>query len=157
MAGYYDRDKDGEDGLQPAQPSMKWPKPHHGSVPEYAVSAWPCIKKGTATGAALPETITFKYVTRWIQITNTSAVALYLSFADPALIDPSDGTPGVPLVYYTVQANTVTPRLELKCVKLYINTSTSSTPATYSILAGLTAIEDDGFPDISALKGVSHT
>jgi hypothetical protein len=146
MAGYYDRDNDD------AQPSMKWPKPHHGSVPEYAVSGWPCMKSGTATGTDAPNTITFEYVTRWIQITNTSAVELYLSFADPADASPA----GTPKTYYTVLAGDVSPRLELKCVKLYINTSSSSTPATYSILAGLTAIPAAGFPDISGLTGVSH-
>jgi len=148
---YYDRDKSG------SQPSMKWPKPHHGSVPEYAVSGWPCMKRGTATGLSTPNTIEFEYVTRWIQITNTGTSDLAVSFADPSLIDPLDGTPGVPLVYYTVQAGKVSPRLELKCVKLYINTLNATTPATYSILAGLTAIQADGFPDISGLSGVSHT
>jgi hypothetical protein len=144
---YYDKDKAN------AQPSMKWPKPHHGSVPEYAVSGWPCMKSGTATGLSTPNTIEFEYVTRWIQITNTGTSALAVSFADPA-----DATPtGVPKTYYTVQAGKVSPRLELKCVKLYINTLNPTTPATYSILAGLTAIQADGFPDISGLSGVSHT
>ena len=150
---YYDKDKAN------AQPSMKWPKPHHGSVAEYATSAWPCMKKGIATSPNLnsPNTITFEYVTRWIQITNTGVTDLAISFADPALIDPLDGTPGVPLVYYTVQSGKVSPRLELKCVKLYINTLAITAAATYSILAGLTSIPADGFPDISGLTGVSHT
>ena len=146
MAGYYDRDNDD------AQPSMKWPKPHHGSVPEYAVSAWPCMKSGTATGLSSPETVEFEYVTRWIQITNTGTSDLAVSFADPADATP----PGVPKTYYTVKGNTVTPRLELKCVKLYINTLNGTTPATYSILAGLTAIHAAGFPDVSGLTGVEH-
>jgi len=143
MAGYYDRDNDD------AQPSMKWPKPHHGSVPEYAVSAWPCIKKGTTSGSkTIADTITFEYVTRWIQITNTDTVDIAISFADP------DGS--APVTYYTVQAGKVSPRLEIKCVKLYINTLTGSSAADYSIVAGLTSIPAAGFPDISGLTGVSH-
>jgi hypothetical protein len=110
------------------------------------------MKKGTATGLTSPNTITFEYVTRWIQITNTSAAPLAVSFADPADADPV----GTPKTYYTVRAGDVSPRLELKCVKIYINTLSGSTPATYSILAGLTAIPAAGFPDISVLTGVSH-
>jgi hypothetical protein len=144
MAGYYDRDK------SDAQPSMKWPAPHHGSVAEYAVSGWPCMKRGTtAASKTAPDTITFEYVTRWIQITNTSAYDLALSFADPGS--------SLPVTYYTVKPGKVSPRLELKCVKLYINTLNASSLATsYSIVAGLTAIPAAGFPDISGLTGVSH-
>jgi len=142
---YYDRDK------ADAQPSMKWPKPHHGSVAEYATSAWPCMKKGIATSPDLisPNTITFEYVTRWIQITNTGVTDLAISFADP-------GTTVPPVTFYRLQTGAVSPRLELKCVKLYINTLAINTVATYSILAGLTSIPADGFPDISGLTGVTH-
>jgi len=147
MAGYYDRDNDD------AQPSMKWPTPHHGSVSEYAVSGWPCIKKGTTSGStAIPSTVTFEYVTRWVQITNTGSAAIAISFADPEDAVPS----GTPKTYYTLQSGKETPRLELKCVKLYINTLTGSSAVTYSIVAGLTAIPAAGFPDISGLTGVSH-
>jgi hypothetical protein len=142
---YYDRDKSN------AQPSMKWPKPHHGSVAEYATSAWPCIKSGTTTVSKIaPVTVTFEYVTRWIQITNTGGAALALSFANP-------GTLVIPVTYYTVPIGAVSPRLELKCVKLYINTLSATTAASYSIVAGLTSIPADGFPDISGLTGVTHT
>jgi hypothetical protein len=140
---YYDRDK------TDAQPKMQWPKPHHGSVAEYAVSAWPCVKSGT-TSASLIETspVTFEYVTRWIQITNTGTGAIALSFADPGSL--------APVTYYNIPAAKSSPRLELKCVKLYINTLAGSTAAPYSIIAGLTSIPASSFPDISGLDGVSH-
>lgn len=140
---YYDRDKSN------AQPSMKWPKPHHGSTAEYGTSGWPFVEtKATATNLTDSNTITFEYVTRWVQITNTGTKDLALSFADPG--------GSAPLTYYTVKAGDMTPRLELKCVNLYI-TPLDAAGASYSIIAGLTSIPSDGFPDISVLDGVAHT
>jgi len=139
---YYDRDK------SDAQPSMKWPKPHHGSTAEYGTSGWPFVETGTtATSLSTSVTVTFEYVTRWVQITNTGAKDLALSFEDP-----STSAPGT---YYEIQAGDVSPRLELKCVKLYI-TSLDAAGTSYSLIAGLTSIPSDGFPDISALDGVAH-
>ena len=140
---YYDRDKAN------AQPTMEWPKPHHGSVAEYATSGWPFVASGsTAASLTASITITFDYVTRWIQITNTGATDLAVSFADPAGI--------VPTTYYTVKTGAVSPRLELKCVKTFI-TSLDGAGASYSIVAGLTSIPAAGFPDISGLAGILHT
>ena len=142
---YYDRDK------ADAQPSMKWPKPHHGSTAEYGTSGWPFVASGnTSTAAATATEITFDYVTRWVQITNTgTTIALALSFADPAGV--------VPTTYYRVEAGNVSPRFELKCTKLYINTITDTSLASYALIAGLTSIPSDSFPDISALDGIVHT
>jgi hypothetical protein len=139
---YYDRDNDD------AQPSMKWPKPHHGSTAEYGTSGWPFVESGTtATDLTTSTTVTFGYVTRWIQITNTGGKDLALSFEDPG-----GSAPGT---YYEIQSGDISPRLELKCVKLYI-TSLDAAGTSYSLIAGLTSIPDDGFPDISALDGVAH-
>ena len=139
---YYDKDKAN------AQPSMKWPKPHHGSTAEYGTSGWPFVETGTtAADTITSNTVAFEYVTRWVQITNTGAKDLALSFEDPA-----GSAPGT---FYTVQAGDVSPRLELKCVNLYI-TSLDGAGTSYSIIAGLTSIPSDGFPDISVLDGVAH-
>jgi hypothetical protein len=148
---YYDRDNDD------AQPSMKWPKPHHGSTAEYGTSGWPFVATGQASSDIADVTeITFEYVTRWIQITNTDTTEnLALSFADP------DGSH--PATYYTLKAGDISPRFELKCKKLFISSSpTTESPAAptttdYTLIAGLTSIDKDDFPDISALDGVAHT
>ena len=141
---YYDKDKAN------AQPSMKWPKPHHGSTAEYGTSGWPFVKSGTtAEDLTTSVTVTFEYVTRWVQITNTGANDLAISFADP-------GFGIAPTTYYEVQSGDISPRLELKCVKLYI-TSLNAAGTSYSLVAGLTSISSDGFPDISALDGIVHT
>jgi hypothetical protein len=134
---------------------MKWPKPHHGSTAEYGTSGWPFVATGQASSNIADVTeIDFKYVTRWVQITNTDTTEnLALSFADP------DGSH--PATYYTLKPGKISPRFELKCTKLFISSSPSTesghTTTDYTLIAGLTSIEDDGFPDISALVGVSHS
>jgi hypothetical protein len=142
---YYDRDNDD------AQPSMKWPKPHHGSTAEYGTSGWPFVASGdTSTAATTATEIDFKYVTRWVQITNTGvSIDLAVSFADPGS--------SAPTTYYRIKPGKISPRFELKCTKLYINTLTDTVLASYTLIAGLTSIEDDGFPDISVITGVAHT
>jgi hypothetical protein len=130
MAGYYDRDK------TDAQPSMQWPKPHFGSVAEYQVSPWPFCK--AATGAEL---VNFESVTRWIIITADSA-AVKVSFAEPgSLTDPD--------TYFTVPADTMSQRLEVKCTKIWVS-------ATCTVLAGVTSVDTSQFPDISGRVGVKH-
>jgi hypothetical protein len=147
---YYDRDNDD------AQPSMKWPKPHHGSTAEYGTSGWPFVATGQASSDITDVTeIDFKYVTRWVQITNTDTTEnLALSFADPV--------GEAPATYYTLKPDQISPRFELKCTKLFISSSPSTesgTPTTtdYTLIAGLTSIDKDDFPDISVLDGVAHT
>jgi len=147
---YYDRDNDD------AQPSMKWPKPHHGSTAEYGTSGWPFVESGTtATDLTSYELVTFEYVTRWVQITNTGDEAIAISFSDPPTVDDAGEVDLAPVTYYTIQSGDISPRLELKCVKLYI-TSLDAAGSSYSLIAGLTSIPSDGFPDISALDGVAH-
>jgi hypothetical protein len=148
---YYDRDNDD------AQPSMKWPKPHHGSTAEYGTSGWPFVATGTTAADMITSIpVTFEYVTRWIQITNTGAKDLAISFSDPGTVGGLGVIGIAPTTYYEVQAGDISPRLELKCVKLYI-TSLHGDGTSYSLIAGLTSIPDDGFPDISVITGVAHT
>jgi hypothetical protein len=150
---YYDRDK------PDAQPSMAWPKPHHGSTAEYGTSAWPFVSTGdidafTPSGADpavyVRKEIKFKNVTRWIQITSTHTTSgLKLSFEDP-------GISAEPITYFDIPSGTTTPRLEIKCTKIYISSS-STGASSYSLIAGLTAIDESSFPDISGLDGISHS
>jgi hypothetical protein len=124
---YYDRDK------SDAQPKMQWPKPHFGSVAEYQVSPWPCIKNVVA--GVTNEEVDFGSVTRWITI-NAITSSCTISFA-------SGGAS------FTVPAGELV-RLELKCTKIYVTTTTG----TCSIIAGVTSIDDSQFPDISSRDGV---
>jgi len=139
---YYDRD------IATSQPTMQWPSPHHGSVAEYGVSAWPFVQTGsTAADAAAADTVSFDHVTRWVQITATGTEDIRISFADPG--------ESIPTTFYTVQSGDTSPRLELKCVQLFINTD-SGAAASWSLIAGLTSITAASFPDISTLTGIAH-
>jgi hypothetical protein len=126
---YYDRDK------TDAQPKMQWPKPHFGSVAEYQVSPWPFCATVSGTGS-----INFESVTRWIIITADSA-DVKVAFADPES-DPM-------ATYFTVPANTMSQRLEVKCTKIWVS-------ATCTVLAGVTSVDTSQFPDISERVGVKH-
>ena len=127
---YYDRDKSN------APTKMQWPKPHFGSVAEYQVSPWPFC--ATVSGAG---SVDFESVTRWIIITADSA-DVKVSFAEP-------GTPTDPDTYFTVPADTMSQRLEVKCTKIWVS-------ATCTVLAGVTSVDTSQFPDISERTGVKH-
>jgi hypothetical protein len=129
MAGYYDRDK------TDAQPSMQWPKPHFGSVAEYQVSPWPFCENVAAAGS-----VDFKSVTRWIIVT-AGAIAVNISFADP--LSATETT------YFTVPANAMSPRIEVKCTQVWVSQACT-------VLAGVTSVDTSQFPDISERVGVKH-
>jgi hypothetical protein len=124
---YYDRDK------TDAQPKMQWPRPHFGSVAEYQVSPWPYIKN--VGSSASEEEVDFGSVTRWITVhaLNTSCTISFVSGG----------------ASFEVPVGTLV-RLELKCTKIYVTTTTG----TCSIIAGITSIDNSQFPDISLRDGV---
>ena len=124
---YYDRDKAN------AQPSMMWPKPHFGSAVEYQVSGWPFVAN-VGTGETDFE-VDFGSVTRWITVHALGASCDLMFKAGGEAFKVPVGE----LV-----------RLELKCTKIYITTSTG----TCSIIAGVTSIDDEAFPDISSRAGI---
>tara|TARA_R110001606_G_scaffold114175_3_gene241560 strand:+ start:7044 stop:7436 length:393 start_codon:yes stop_codon:yes gene_type:complete len=125
---YYDRDK------ADAQPSMKWPRPHFGSVAEYQVSPWPYIVNVIASQTNL--LVDFSSVTRWITIH---------AIGDTCTISFASGGAA-----FTVPVGVLV-RLELKCTKIFVTTPVAG---TCSIIAGVTSIDDTQFPDISARPGV---
>ena len=139
---YYDRDKTN------AQPKMQWPKPHFGSVPEYQVSGWPFCKTIESVDSSAINEVDFGSVTRWICITAKSN-SVKVAFADPT----TDGW----VSYFTIPSGTTSPRIEVKCTKIWIASSSPSSPTEIILTAGLTTVDTTYFPDISGRTGVSHT
>lgn len=138
---YYDRDK------TDAQPKMQWPKPHFGSVAEYQVSPWPfCTTAIAPTGGNAGTEVDFGAVTRWIVITSTAG-AVNVSFANP----DEDGVADPDMVtYFTVPAGTMSRRLEVKCTKIWVS-------AACTVVAGVTSVGTEQFPDISDRAGITHS
>ena len=128
MSGYYDRDRTNAAG------TMQHPRTYIGNTAEYLVSGWPYAK--TVTGTT---TITFAEVTQWI---NVSAVGA------PVTVTFQGG-----LSSFVVPAGTQTGQLDLKCTKVTL-TFTGGTNISASILAGMTNIKANQYPDLSEYTGV---
>ena len=147
---YYDRDKTG------APKNMRWPKPHFGSAAEYQVSPWPfCMTIESADSGGVTE-VSFEGVTRWICITAKSN-DVKVAFANPEAINPETSTAYGWVSYFTIPSGTTSPRIEVKCAKIWVAASTPTSTTEIAITAGVTSIDTTQFPDISSRTGVSHT
>jgi hypothetical protein len=143
---YYDRDKSN------APTTMQWPKPHFGSVAEYQVSPWPFCEVIKSADSVLTAGVDFKGVTRWICITALTQ-DVKVAFADPDAT--SLGVPGW-LSYFTIPSGTTSPRIEVKCTKIWVAAVSGTFPTEITVMAGVTSIDTSQFPDISERTGVKH-
>ena len=99
------------------------PRPSVTSVPEYQLSGLPFCKTELATQSA---TFTFPRVTRWFVIKSTQEAKIFFKNGNVAENQ-----------FFTLPANTVSPRFELRCAKLYATTTQN---ANIEVIAGLTHI-----------------
>ena len=103
------------------------------SVGAYQVSGRPFVKGGIQANAST-QTVAFPFVTRWVVITNTGNTAAKVSFA-PDKGGVADGC------YLEIPAESISPRLEIKCVELFLDGGQAS--ASLSVMAGLTNVPRD--------------
>ena len=75
------------------------------------------------------------------------AGAVKVSFSDPD--ETSSGVPGM-VTYFTVPAGTMSRRLEVKCTKIWVS-------AACTVVAGVTSVGTEQFPDISDRTGITHS
>jgi len=146
---YYDRDKSN------APTTMQWPKPHFGSVTEYQVSPWPFCEVVEAAGGLDAIEVNFKSVTRWICITALDG-DVKVAFADPDAIDPETTDVYGWESYFIVPSGTTSPRIEVKCTKIWVDAVSGTFPTDITVMAGVTSIDTSQFPDISERTGVKH-
>ncbi len=112
----------------------RWPRPNHNFVPEYQMSGIPYAE----TRAIADEgkyNFTFDQVTRWVVISSTQTVKIGFN---------NDGD--IHTVYYFEMPAGISQRFELKCKSILIQND-SGNAATVSVLAGLTNIVANTFPD----------
>lgn len=119
--------------------NTRWPSPNHNFVPEYQQSGVPHAEK-KVIGAGTTVEFTFTHLTRWISI--SSDAACYINFHETL------GSFNDAKAFY-IPANTTT-RFELKCKK--INIKGAEAQAVY-VLAGLTGIPSQNFPDQTSANG----
>lgn len=147
---YYDRDK------SPAPTKMQWPKPHFGSVSEYQVSPWPFCETVEVGDSSSVNEISFERVTRWICITAQSN-DVKVAFADPEAINPETSSAYGWVSYFIVPAGATSPRIEVKCTKIWVAADVPTDTTEITVMAGNTSVGTSQFPDISERTGVSHT
>ena len=124
--------------------NTRWPSPHHNFVPEYQQSGIPFAKSETFAISGNKTQVSFPSVTRWIAF--SSEQACYINFND----DPDLWTDNS-LAFYVPAGASI--RFELKCKTLNIK-ATHNNQVVY-ILAGLTNISPNNFPNQTYLNGFS--
>ncbi len=112
------------------------------SVGAYQVSGRPWVS-GSIQADSAQTVIHFPNVTRWIAISNTGTAAAKLSFSLAAKDDNN---------YFEIPGGTTTPRLEVKCVSIYLDGGDNS--ECLSVMAGLTNIPRDQMYTLAGLEGI---
>ena len=145
------------------------PRPSHNFVPEYQMSGVPHVETRTlssrANNTAVVNNIdshkfTFGSVTRWIVINNHSADAtkhLRVYFnetaAKTAYKTAANGDNIEDDHYFVINGDEQSQRLEIKCKELYLISDTSNQSFEVSVIAGLTNVLAEDFPDQSYSNG----
>lgn len=129
-----------------------WPAPHHGMVSEYQASGVPFVtSSATNEVATTPVSVSFPFVTRWIEVFNTDSTA-----ADTIRVGfTSNGVKNVPDANYLIlSGGQNTGRLELKCNQLWFRQHGLS-PTSFTLIAGLTNVPQNQFFVMTGSNGVA--
>lgn len=142
-----------------SEASRRIPRPSHNYVPEYQQSGVPWVKNfiipAAANAAALKANIanykiSFDSVTRWVKLhchdDGADKVGVFIYFNETAAKTAYDGA-GQDQHYYLMDLEEVTERLELKCKYMYLIPDTATKSAHVAIIAGLTNVSSDDFPE----------
>lgn len=137
--------------------SLQYQKPHHNHVGEYQQSSIPFVTSSVADEVTTSAVVTvkFPYVTRWLVVKNTDAShTLKFGFSSNGVSGPKGNyhTTGSNANFFTLAAGATTERLELKCKEVHFLGGTNS--ASFSVLAGLTNVENNMFPALTGTNGV---
>jgi hypothetical protein len=110
--------------------------PHHSLVSEYQQSAIPWIQE---LASASNTKVDFPFVTRWI-IVSAQGGAVSLAFSSGGIAASQ---------YIIIPNTTMSPRIEVKCKSIWITGA-----GALQVMAGLTNVKHNDFPDITGLPGI---
>ena len=151
--------------------SRRIPRPSHNFVPEYQMSGIPHVETRTLAARADNDGViaaidshkfTFGSVTRWIVINNHSNNAgkhLRVYFNETAAKTAYDSgnndidDPDSDLHYFVINGDEQTQRLEIKCKELYLIPDTINDTFQVTVIAGLTNVMAEDFPDQQYTNG----
>lgn len=133
--------------------SLNWPKPTISSVTEYQLSGMPyciTIDNNAGNGSTKSGVIEFPRATRWITVTASRKQA-DIYFVDDLTAQANDNPPANGTEngkhnnqFFIVKEDTTTPRLELRCKKLFFSQDDDGNNLTnITVIAGLTHIDKD--------------
>lgn len=130
--------------------SLNWPKPSHNHAAEFQVSGWPFVTSSVANEVgATPVSITFPYVTSWVQVFNTDpagADTLRVGFTQNGVLATTGNK------YLILSGGQTTAKLDVKCTNLWFMKH-GSNATSFSIIAGLTNVTPSDFPAITGSSG----
>jgi len=122
--------------------------PHHGTVSEYQASSVPYVSSSHSLTDTTVAQFAFPYVTRHITVFNSGSTAVRVGFTE-------NGVDSNPLANYMILAgDSQTPRLELKCDKIFVRKDEGIAPSVVSVVAGITNIPKNQFFAMTGSNGV---
>jgi len=122
--------------------------PHHGSVSEYQASGVPYASSSHSLTDTTVAQFNFPFVTRHLTVFNSGTSAIRVGFT-------ANGVNSVPDANYLILApEGSTPRLEIKCVSLFVRKDEGTDPTVVSVVAGITNIPDTHFFTMTGSNGV---
>ena len=143
--------------------ALQYPIPNHRSVPEYQMSGMPYVTSSASStevpiSTGTPIEVIFPSVTRWVCVTNTGAKSLRIGFSANGVknhgVDGSYNITGSGGRYFILPFHTAVgvaqpTRLEVQCNKLFFLSDDGSTGTGFSLMAGLTGIPVNQYPNVT--------
>lgn len=163
MAGYYDRDRNPNGAFGASATTagvMNHPYTHHGNVAEYQVSGIPFFYALTCTANTV-HTVTFPYVTQWIQIvvvdSNQTVKVAYEKAGlghDGGNFTGGNALTGKNFVLVDSAVSNDANNGHIWRMKTNQLAFISGSSTTVYIIAGLTGVPSDHFPSLSGIIGI---
>ena len=160
MSGYYDRDRNtrtdyGHDAnTKTAAGTMNHPITHHGNTAEYQASGIPFVKKIALVQNTRTQ-VTFPFVTQWVEVIVEGNHAVEIAFSETGLSTATGSSNN----HVVIDAGSFPGQRgfgsvwRVKCNQMWFLTGETDGANIY-VIAGLTNVPADQFPDITGLVGI---
>ena len=128
----------------------KYSNPGPNFTPAYQLSGVPYVTSSAGAHInATPVEIEFPFVTRFFEVTNTSDQVMRVGFSSNGVNGRASAEEKTDLRnhYLIVSGGVTTGRLELRCKNLFFRAETNAKTVGFSLIAGLTGIEQ--FPPLT--------
>lgn len=123
--------------------------PHHGSVSEYQAAGVPYASSSHALVNTTVAQFNFPFVTRHLTVFNSGTSAIRVGFTANGVNAATTSN------YLILPGNGSTPRLEIKCVSLFVRKDEGTDPSVVSVVAGITNIPDTHFFTMTGSNGIT--